>query len=453
MMGVQLEEQVDQWRGYVERRRGITAADVAEMEDHLRSQVTDLVAGGLDEEEAFLVAVKRMGNLDDVSREFAREHSERLWKQLVLVPEADESGAPLWRELAVVLGIAIASGIVVRVLFAAFGDDDASLIPNLPFAVLPFVGGYFAWKRQLDLKVAAVLVAVAAALAVVLNVYPFEYVGHYEPGMTFWLATLHAPFVLWALVGVAHVGGAWRSDARRMDFVRFTGELVMYLALLTIGSGVLLGLTFGVLAVAGVDPEHVIEDWIMPFGLPGVVLVAAWLVEQKMNVVENIAPVLTKVFTPLTLVALVAMLGVMLSAGSLVEVDRELLLLMNGVLLLVVSLVLYSISARDPLAPASFFDRLQLVVVVAALAVDAVALSAMLGRIAEFGWSANKAAALGLNLLLLVHLGRSGWLLLRFARGAGTFAALERWQTRYLPVYAVWAAFVVVAFGPLFGFA
>jgi hypothetical protein len=27
------------------------------------------------------------------------------------------------------------------------------------------------------------------------------------------------------------------------------------------------------------------------------------------------------------------------------------------------------------------------------------------------------------------------------------------WQTAYLPVYAVWAAFVVVVFPPLFGFA
>lgn len=29
-----------------------------------------------------------MGSLDALSREFAREHSERLWKQLVIAPEA-----------------------------------------------------------------------------------------------------------------------------------------------------------------------------------------------------------------------------------------------------------------------------------------------------------------------------------------------------------------------------
>ena len=83
----ELEAQIDQWRGYVQRRQAISSADVDELEDHLRGQIDDLLATGLDDDEAFLVAVKRMGNLDAVSREFAREHSDRLWKQLVLVPD------------------------------------------------------------------------------------------------------------------------------------------------------------------------------------------------------------------------------------------------------------------------------------------------------------------------------------------------------------------------------
>ena len=84
---------------------------------------------------------------------------------------------------------------------------------------------------------------------------------------------------------------------------------------------------------------------------------------------------------------------------------------------------------------------------------DAVMLTAMLTRIAEFGTSPNKIAALGLNLLLLVHLGVSAWRSARFLRGHGTFSALERWQTRYLPVYAAWAAVIVIVFPPLFDFA
>ena len=89
---VSLEEQIDQWRSYLRRRQAIHSVDVAELEDHLREQVAVLVDAGLATDEAFLVAVKRMGNLDALSREFAREHSDRLWKQLVVVPS--DSGEP-----------------------------------------------------------------------------------------------------------------------------------------------------------------------------------------------------------------------------------------------------------------------------------------------------------------------------------------------------------------------
>ncbi|KOX24056.1 membrane protein [Nocardiopsis sp. NRRL B-16309] len=451
-----LEAQIEQWRGFVRRRRAISPQDIEEMEDHLREQIADLGSNGLDEEEAFLVAVKRMGNLDEVSREFAREHAHRLWKQLVLVPEADDGAGGLgrWRDLGVVLAFALGAGLAVKLLLTSV-DGEFAQFRNLAFVVLPFLAGWFAWKRRVPWRVCAAAVAVAAVPALAVNLYPFETTsGPYPaPGMTAVLAFTHAPVLLWLLVGVLHTGGHWRSHERRMDFVRFMGELAMYLALIMLGSAVLVGLTFGVLSLVEIDLEPVLEDWLLPFGLPGALMVAAWLVEAKKSVVENIAPVLTRVFTPLAFLMLVADLVALLVNGPLTTVDRELLILMDGVLVLVLFLLLYSISARDPLAPPNVFDWLQLALVGAALAVDAVALTAMLTRIAEFGFTANKTAALGLNLVLLVHLVWSAWLLAGFVRGRRPFAAVERWQTAYLPVYAVWAGLVVVVFPPVFGFA
>lgn len=444
----ELEAQIDRWRGYVQRRRAISTADVEELEDHLRGQVADLQATGLDDDESFLIAIKRLGNLDAVSREYAREHSERLWKQLALVPEGDDpAGAPSWRELAVVLALAVGAGLAVKAGATWIADENA-LARNVALLVVPFLAAYFAWKRRLTVPVAATLVAAFAAVAVVVNVYPFE-----RGGSTEVLTVVHTPVVLWLLLGVAYVGGRWRSDRGRMDFARFTGELAIYLTLLALGGGVLIGLTFAVLAAVGVDLEPVLQDWILPFAVPGALVVAAWLVEAKKNVVENIAPVLTRVFTPLTIVMLLAVLVVLLSSGGLADVDRDLLILMDAILVLVLCLLLYSLSARDPLAPPGLFDTLQLVLVVAALAVDAVMLTAMLTRIAELGSSPNRVAALGLNVLLLVHLAGSAWLTGRFLRHRAGFARLERWQTRYLPVYGAWAAVVVVAFPPAFGFA
>ena len=81
-----------------------------------------------------------------------------------------------------------------------------------------------------------------------------------------------------------------------------------------------------------------------------------------------------------------------------------------------------------------------------------VALAAIAARISEFGVTPNRVAALGENLILLVNLAWSAWLYACFLRHRGSFAALERWQTAYLPVYSLWAALVVVTFPPLFGY-
>jgi len=57
------------------------------------------------------------------------------------------------------------------------------------------------------------------------------------------------------------------------------------------------------------------------------------------------------------------------------------------------------------------------------------------------------------NLVLLVNLAWTAWLSTRFLRGQVPVHRIERWQTAYLPVFAVWAAAVVVVVPPLFVFA
>jgi hypothetical protein len=180
--------------------------------------------------------------------------------------------------------------------------------------------------------------------------------------------------------------------------------------------------------------------------------VAAWLVEAKQSVVENIAPVLTRLFTPLFTAVLLAFLVAIGWTSAGIDVEREALILFDLLLVVVLGLLLYSISARDPLGPPGLFDNLQLALVVSALAIDVLVLLEITGRITTYGTTPNKAAALGENVILLANLAWSAWLLLRFVRRRTPFAVLERWQTGYLPVYAVWAWIVVLAFPPLFSY-
>jgi hypothetical protein len=446
-----LEEQIAQWREYLRRRRAIHGPDVAELEDHLRNQVTALTASGLASDEAFLVAVKRMGSLDELSREFAREHSARLWKQLVIsTPAGEASDSSARIETLVVLGFAIAAALAIKIP-ALFGVDldggEAFYARNASLFVLPLLTGYFAWKRRLNVITCVWLGLAFAAAAVFGNVFPFV-----KDSDTQALTAVHLPIALWLIVGVAYVGGRWFSGGRRMDFVRFSGELFIYYVLIALGGGVLTAFTLMMFSAIQVNAEWLAQGWLVPCGAMGAVIVGSWLVEAKQSVIENMAPVLTRLFTPLFTIVLLVFLVTMIWTGSPIDVKREVLIAFDLLLVLVVGLVLYAASARDPDAPPDFFDGLQLLLVVTALAVDAVALSAIAARISEFGFTPNRVAALGENLILLVHLAGSAWLYIRFLRNRGSFVGLERWQVAYLPVYSAWAALVVLFFPPLFSY-
>src|ERR671924_1935817 len=111
-----LELEIAEWRSFVGQGPAVDGRDVDELEAHLRDQIADLDAAGLAADEAFLIAVKRMGSLDELSREFAREHSERLWKQLVMPGEQDTpAAARSRRELPVMVLCAAVAALAIKV--------------------------------------------------------------------------------------------------------------------------------------------------------------------------------------------------------------------------------------------------------------------------------------------------------------------------------------------------
>ena len=448
---VSLEEQIDQWRSYLRRRQAIHSVDVAELEDHLREQIAVLTDAGLAADEAFLVAVKRLGDLDSLSREFAREHSDRLWKQLVV--SADESGeakAGTRTDAFVAFGLAIAAALAIK-LPALFGVDmeanQGFYARNLSFFVLPLLTGYFAWKRRLDGAVIRWLAVAFVVAAIFANVYPLAPLGNTEA-----LMALHLPIALILVVGVAYAGARWNQIAGRMDFIRFAGELFIYYVLIALGGGVLMGFMALIFQAIGIDIEPFFESWLLPCGAAGGVLVASWLVEAKQSVIENMAPVLARLFTPFFAAVLITFLATLVWTGRGIDIERDMLIAFDLLLIVVVGLLLYSVSARDATAPPGVFDVTQVVLVISALLVDAVALWAIAARITEFGFSPNRVAALGMNMILLVNLTWSVVLYIRFLRRRGAFTEIERWQTNYLPVYGVWAAIVVIVFPVMFGF-
>jgi hypothetical protein len=443
-----VESQIAEWRSYVTNAPGVNGHDVDELEDHLRHQIAELTAAGLTSDEGFLIAVKRLGAVDGLSREFAREHSGRLWKQLVLSGEDEPARGPSGWVEALVFAVAAAVAIQVARLTAGFPDEAPDwLARNATLFVLPFLAAYFARQRQLDPRQWLLMAAPFVLAALVVNVYPWGADSDTEA-----LVIVSLPVALWFVIAYPYMGAAVRLHERRMDFVRFTGEWFIYYVLIALGGGLFMALIGGIFKPTGVDVDQ-IAAWVLPSGAAGAVIVAAWLVESKQRVVENMAPVLTMLFTPLFALMLACAAVVYAATGLGEAFDRDLLGVFDALLVVVLALVLYGMSARDSSTSSpEWMDGIQLVAVVSALVLDLMVLGTMIARIGDLGFTPNRTAALGLNLVLLVNLAGAAWLSARFLTRRSTLHRLERWQTSYLPVFALWAATVVVILPPVFAF-
>ncbi|WP_440999912.1 hypothetical protein [Fodinibius sp. SL11] len=350
--------------------------------------------------------------------------------------------------LAFTLALAAAVLIKIPALFGIHLDQHESFyLRNMSLFVLPMLTGYFIWKRQLGAQTLIGLAIAFIAAGIIANSYPFDKGSDTEV-----LLALHLPIALWLIVGIAYAGGRWHQPGRRMEFVRFSGELFIYFVLLALGGGVLSGFMALIFGTIGIDIEPVFESWLLPCGATGGVIVASWLVETRKSMTENIAPVLARLFSPLFAIILITFLGTMLWTGGGMDIERDILIAFDMLLLIIIGLLLYSISSRDPNSSPSAFDMVQVVLLVSALLADVVALWAITERITELGFTPNRLAALGMNIILLVNLAWSTVLYIRFLSGRGSFQSIEQWQTDYLPVYAGWAAIVAIALPPLFGF-
>ena len=444
-----LDDRIAHWRTVLGRSAAVEPDDLDELEGHLREQAAELLDSGLDEEEAFLIAVRRLGQVDALTAEFAREHSDRLWKHLVLAPA--DPGERRRGVLPVVL-FALIAAVLVQVgrLAASVPGADPGMwfLRDLGLFVLPVLMGYLVYLRRVALRVVLLLAGVVVALAAVVTVFPFA-----DDAATGILVGIHLPVVLWFLVGLAYVGSDWRSSSRRMDFIRFSGEWAIYFVLIVLGGAVLYGLTSLIVAPIAPQLSQQLPLWLLPSGGAAAVVVAAWLVEAKKSVIENIAPVLTAIFTPLFAVMLVVASAGYVALGAAGQFDRDLIIGFDVLLLVVLGLVLYGLSSRVESRSSRVLDIIRLAAVLAALLLDLLVLASMFARIGELGITPNRAVAIGLNLLLVVNLLGAAVLAVRSLAGRVPASRLEQWQTSYLPVFAVWTLAVVVVAPVVFGFA
>lgn len=350
------------------------------------------------------------------------------------------------RELLFVVIASLIAGFIAKIP-AIFPIDEEFFYPrNIGFIVFPLLSLYFAWRNKLSTaKIAAILGAVLVGL-IYINSLPGKETD------TLVLSCIHLVLCLWSVLGFAYVGETGNNEPRRLGFLKYNGDLVVICALIGISGLLMSGITVGLFSLIGFNIEKFYFENIAVFGLAAIPVVGTFLTQTNPHLVGKVSPVIAKIFSPLVLVMLVIYLVAMIYSGKDPYNDREFLMIFNALLIGVMAIIFFSVAESTNASKSQAEVWVLLLLSVVTILVNGVALSAIIFRIAEMGFTPNRTAVLGANVLILINLLLVSTQLFSVISRKKDISGVGKVIAMYLPVYLVWSVIVTFLFPLIFGF-
>jgi hypothetical protein len=350
-------------------------------------------------------------------------------------------------ELIVVLLASLAAGLIAKLPDFLSINEEFFYPRNVGFIVIPALMAYFAWKTNLSLVRIAFIAGATLVGLLFINAFP-----DVPQSDTLVLSCLHVVFFLWALLGVSFVGGQVNNEEKRLRFLKYNGDLVVMTTLILISGAILTAITINLFLLIGFSIGDFYFKNIGIYGLAAAPIVGTYLTQTNPQLVGKVSPVLAKLFSPLVLVMLFAYLIAILYSGKDPYNDREFLLLFNALLIGVLAILFFSVVETAKTSKNGVETGVLFLLAVLTIVVNGVALSAIVFRIIEGGITPNRAAVLGSNVLILIHLLLVTAQLFRVLFRSADLGGVGNAIVRYLPVYFVWSCLVTFLFPYLFGF-
>ncbi|MEY2760168.1 MAG: hypothetical protein RLZZ96_68 [Bacteroidota bacterium] len=371
--------------------------------------------------------------------QISSEVTAQIWQQRLAVSSTSWGSKRDWTLLGVV---AVFAAFLMQLPDLFSISHDLYFPRNMSFIVIPGIGAYFAYKQGLRIRDLAWPLSILVASIVYVNLLP-------EGSTTLLLTCLHIPILLWLVVGYIFAGN---DSAKRMEFLRYHGDLVLMTEVIGLAGGLFTALTLNLFKLIELDIEDYYFRYLVLSILPSVPLLATFLVRQNVSLVSKISPVIARIFTPIVTITLVLFLGAVIFTGKDPYNDREFLLVFNGILIGVMALILFSLGEATKVHASRVHQYFLFALALVAIIDNGIALSAIGYRLVEFGITPNRVVVLGSNALIMVHLMLATKNLWSFLRGQTTIEEVEKGITSYLPIYAIWAAIVSYLFPLIFQF-
>ncbi|MEX0619898.1 MAG: hypothetical protein WDZ76_00210 [Pseudohongiellaceae bacterium] len=372
-------------------------------------------------------------------------HTRLYWNRENSQAHAQTGSAQVFRSLLFVIILGLVATMMVKLPSLLPLDPEWYYPRFAPFIVLTALIVWFCRQEKSFRHPDGVLLTGILGVGALLLVLP-DYRGSASATM----ALIHVPLILWCGLGLAFTRDQWRGDSQRLAFIRYNGELLVYVALLLLGGIVMTACTVALFGVTGVD----IEQWylrnVVVAGVVSAPLVATFIYEVLLRRDSRIASLIARIFAPLFLVTVCGYLIAMSIGQNSPYTDRDFLITFNALLLLVLGITVFSVSDRGDQRSSLPMDAVNLLLISVTLLIDAVALSAIVFRLAEYGMTPNRFVVLGANLLIFVHLCLLLQAYWRTLRTTQRHQELVKAVTGFLPVYGAWAVFVVVGVPVIF---
>lgn len=331
-------------------------------------------------------------------------------------------------------------------LFSIPLDDYFFFQKNVGLIVLLGLSIYsFLTKMTLNNKQLLQATALFVVSAVYINLLPSNSSSSVN------LAHVHLPLFLWCLYGLIFIDFDLHNKAKRMDYIKYNGDIAILTAIILISGGILTGVTLGLFAAIDLKIEDFYFDYIVVPGLVSSPIVATYVVKNFPSVTNKIAPIIAHIFSPIVLLTLVIYLISIALTGKDPYNDRDFLIVFNGMLIGVMGIIVFSVAETSIKRKQRFNELTLFSLSIVTLIIDIIALSAIVYRLGEFGFTPNRTVALGANLLIFGHLLLIMMHLYKVVFRGKEIKTVEMTIANYLPFYSIWTIFVTFALPFLFG--
>jgi hypothetical protein len=273
-----------------------------------------------------------------------------------------------------------------------------------------------------------------------------------EKSATFILSIIHLPIFLWSILGYAFIGGDLNNNQKKISFLKFNGNFIVMTGLIFISGMFFTGITMALFGLLKMDITTFYFEQIAVWALAAMPMLSTYLIQNNPDLVNKISPTIAKIFTPIVFVTLLVFLIALFYNSKNIYNDRNFLLVFNAVLIGVMAIILFSLTEATNNTSTKFNLFILFGLALLAIIANAIALSAILFRLSEFGLSPNRIVVLGANLLMFLHLLFVSYGLFKNLKGKASIQDVEGGIALFIPVYAVWAAFVTFIMPFIFKF-